>query len=105
LVCYGSCWICYFFFFQAEDGIRVFHVTGVQTCALPISTCDCLHDMTDPAGMARTIRAAVADDGTWLLIDIKAYDTYAENVARNQIGRASCRERVSIAEGGVASQT
>src|SRR5690606_39745423 len=25
------------FFFQAEDGIRDFHVTGVQTCALPIS--------------------------------------------------------------------
>src|SRR5690606_40544085 len=25
------------FFFQAEDGIRYFHVTGVQTCALPIS--------------------------------------------------------------------
>src|SRR5690606_39363682 len=25
-----------FFFFQAEDGIRYFHVTGVQTCALPI---------------------------------------------------------------------
>src|SRR5690606_40976772 len=24
-------------FFRAEDGIRVFHVTGVQTCALPIS--------------------------------------------------------------------
>src|SRR5690606_39625592 len=24
------------FFFQAEDGIRAFHVTGVQTCALPI---------------------------------------------------------------------
>src|SRR5690606_40867802 len=24
-------------FFQAEDAIRVFHVTGVQTCALPIS--------------------------------------------------------------------
>src|SRR5690606_39801995 len=24
-------------FFQAEDGIRYFHVTGVQTCALPIS--------------------------------------------------------------------
>src|SRR5437870_7092971 len=28
-----------FFFFQAEDGIRDGHVTGVQTCALPISTC------------------------------------------------------------------
>src|SRR5690606_40495304 len=29
------CFFC-FFFFQAEDGIRDFHVTGVQTCALPI---------------------------------------------------------------------
>src|SRR5690606_40505965 len=28
--------LCVFFFFQAEDGIRDFHVTGVQTCALPI---------------------------------------------------------------------
>src|SRR5690606_41189968 len=27
-------------FFQAEDGIRDFHVTGVQTCALPIFTPD-----------------------------------------------------------------
>src|SRR5204863_3786988 len=26
------------FFFQAEDGIRALYVTGVQTCALPIST-------------------------------------------------------------------
>src|SRR5690606_40255320 len=26
----------HFFFYQAEDGIRDFHVTGVQTCALPI---------------------------------------------------------------------
>src|SRR5207253_4801344 len=31
------CWhLCMFFFFQAEDGIRDGHVTGVQTCALPI---------------------------------------------------------------------
>src|SRR5215208_3819221 len=29
-----------FFFFQAEDGIRDGHVTGVQTCALPISPLD-----------------------------------------------------------------
>src|SRR3712207_7429518 len=28
-----------FFFFQAEDGIRDIGVTGVQTCALPISGC------------------------------------------------------------------
>src|SRR5262249_56011525 len=33
-VCEGSGW---FFFFQAEDGIRDWSVTGVQTCALPIS--------------------------------------------------------------------
>src|SRR5439155_11940415 len=30
--------IILFFFFQAEDGIRDGHVTGVQTCALPISS-------------------------------------------------------------------
>src|SRR2546427_6979753 len=29
--------ISFFFFFQAEDGIRDLTVTGVQTCALPIS--------------------------------------------------------------------
>src|SRR5437016_8952339 len=29
---------CFFFFFQAEDGIRDWSVTGVQTCALPILT-------------------------------------------------------------------
>src|SRR3712207_7752365 len=28
--------LCFFFFFQAEDGIRDIGVTGVQTCALPI---------------------------------------------------------------------
>src|SRR5690606_39936016 len=34
---YSMVFIYFFFFFQAEDGIRDFHVTGVQTCALPIS--------------------------------------------------------------------
>src|SRR5437016_9503220 len=33
----GFCFYCVFFFFQAEDGIRDWSVTGVQTCALPIS--------------------------------------------------------------------
>src|SRR5205807_5401317 len=33
----------FFFFFQAEDGIRDYKVTGVQTCALPIS-----HLVADP---------------------------------------------------------
>src|SRR5437016_12019764 len=36
--CYG---VCVFFFFQAEDGIRDWSVTGVQTCALPISILAC----------------------------------------------------------------
>src|SRR5437667_7566757 len=31
--------IVHYFFFQAEDGIRDRDVTGVQTCALPISRC------------------------------------------------------------------
>src|SRR5690625_7527261 len=30
--------LCLVFFFQAEDGIRDGHVTGVQTCALPITS-------------------------------------------------------------------
>src|SRR6266511_4685537 len=34
--CSGIVRLNLFFFFQAEDGIRDFHVTGVQTCALPI---------------------------------------------------------------------
>src|SRR5256714_2706474 len=35
---FDSVCIAFFFFFQAEDGIRDKLVTGVQTCALPIST-------------------------------------------------------------------
>src|SRR5204863_3665121 len=34
---YDSLCFFFFFFFQAEDGIRDLYVTGVQTCALPIS--------------------------------------------------------------------
>src|SRR5690606_39813813 len=48
------------FFFQAEDGIRDFHVTGVQTCALPIFL-----DLEDavPAEEREAARHAVLD---WL---------------------------------------
>src|SRR5256885_12659677 len=35
--CQTSWYKSRFFFFQAEDGIRDYKVTGVQTCALPIS--------------------------------------------------------------------
>src|SRR5690606_39460078 len=37
------------FFFQAEDGIRDFHVTGVQTCALPILCCSAMSSMLHQA--------------------------------------------------------
>src|SRR2546425_6612150 len=42
----------FFFFFQAEDGIRDKLVTGVQTCALPISIAG-LAAATDCAGDAQ----------------------------------------------------
>src|SRR5690349_22481060 len=50
-----------FFFFQAEDGIRDLYVTGVQTCALPISHTTC--QATGPAPIPRragTSRTAAA---------------------------------------------
>src|SRR2546421_6979773 len=51
----------YVFFFQAEDGIRDLIVTGVQTCALPISLIDenlpvvmlATRDENDPESMTR----------------------------------------------------
>jgi 2-polyprenyl-3-methyl-5-hydroxy-6-metoxy-1,4-benzoquinol methylase len=48
-----------------------------------VTTFDCLHDMTDPAGMARRIRRALADDGTWFVADIKAHGSYERNVEKN----------------------
>src|SRR5207244_10533615 len=40
-----------FFFFQAEDGIRDDLVTGVQTCALPISPCPLDHARRERVGI------------------------------------------------------
>jgi 2-polyprenyl-3-methyl-5-hydroxy-6-metoxy-1,4-benzoquinol methylase len=48
-----------------------------------VTTYDCIHDMTDPQGMMHAIRQAIAHDGTWLLVDIKARDTFAENLEKN----------------------
>jgi 2-polyprenyl-3-methyl-5-hydroxy-6-metoxy-1,4-benzoquinol methylase len=48
-----------------------------------ITTFDCIHDMTDPQGMIHAIADALAPDGTWLLVDIKGRDTFAENVEKN----------------------
>src|SRR5256886_13622067 len=55
-VCTLHCSIChvrilynFFFFFQAEDGIRDLTVTGVQTCALPIYEAGLIHLQSLPA--------------------------------------------------------
>jgi len=48
-----------------------------------VTTFDCIHDMTHPQEMMAAIRSSLRDDGTWLLVDIKARDSYAENVAKN----------------------
>src|SRR6266446_9499260 len=50
-----------FFFFQAEDGIRDYKVTGVQTCALPISLLARVQAGAGDAGeRIDTLRAAIA---------------------------------------------
>src|SRR5436309_14251182 len=60
------------FFFQAEDGIRDFHVTGVQTCALPIY--DGAQPALDPRDDARRDHAAshAAGAGARLLAEPRA---------------------------------
>jgi len=48
-----------------------------------ITTFDCIHDMTQPTDMMRRIRQAIKPDGVWLLVDIKALDTFEENARKN----------------------
>lgn len=48
-----------------------------------ICTFDCIHDMTHPTEMMKTIRRSLHDDGTWLLVDIKAHDSLEMNVTKN----------------------
>src|SRR5438046_6197202 len=90
-----------FFFFQAEDGIRDWSVTGVQTCALPISR---ELEELNRIGMALSETRDVE-----LLLDLilkKAREITAADAGSlylvekgGEIGRASCRERGE--EGGV----
>src|SRR5690606_39515861 len=62
----------YIFFFRAEDGIRDFHVTGVQTCALPIYVIALVFLLFDvelifvfPWATVFGSRELVAADGRW----------------------------------------
>ncbi len=47
---------------------------------------DCLHDMGDPVGAATHIRKAIADDGTWMIVEPAAGDHVEDNL--NPVGRA-----------------
>src|SRR5690606_40110057 len=55
-----------YFFFQAEDGIRDFHVTGVQTCALPISAVASARSMNPARTLAALTRATAETNAPWL---------------------------------------
>src|SRR5690606_41204324 len=47
------------FYFQAEDGIRAFHVTGVQTCALPISFMEAIRQLRNELEPDQTLSVHV----------------------------------------------
>jgi 2-polyprenyl-3-methyl-5-hydroxy-6-metoxy-1,4-benzoquinol methylase len=48
-----------------------------------VCTFDCIHDMAHPQEVIEAIHASLKPDGTWLLVDIKALDTFEENVRKN----------------------
>src|SRR2546426_9895086 len=74
----------FFFFFQAEDGIRDYKVTGVQTCALPISV-----------SRVRTLAELGVPKNRPALGFVKVRPNALRPSGR-QIGRASCRESVDL---------
>src|SRR5690554_7488259 len=93
-----SYWLL-FFFFQAEDGIRDADVTGVQTCALPISSL-----RIDPVYREPNSHPHLSEDERQRLIRSEIANIRKSYVDKNgnvqteiieyEIGRASCRERV-----------
>jgi 2-polyprenyl-3-methyl-5-hydroxy-6-metoxy-1,4-benzoquinol methylase len=46
---------------------------------------DCLHDMGDPVGAARHVRASLAKNGTWMIVEPFAHDHLSQNL--NPVGR------------------
>jgi SAM-dependent methyltransferase len=51
-----------------------------------VTTFDALHDMGDPVGAAQHVRGALADDGTWMVVEPMAGDHVEDNF--NPVGRA-----------------
>src|SRR3712207_7534213 len=81
--------ICmFYFFFQAEDGIRDIGVTGVQTCALPIYEAGPL--LRRDLDVARGEHEHLVGDA--LHAAVEGVGEAGGEV--DEIGRASCRERV-----------
>ena len=75
---------------EAALGNRVtFEVSGAQSLVARdldlVTTFDCLHDMGDPLGAAARIRASLAPDGTWMIVEPAAGDTVESNL--NPVGR------------------
>src|SRR5256885_5824924 len=92
-------YLLFFFFFQAEDGIRDYKVTGVQTCALPISA-EAAHERARRAAARRRgdLRRRLGPrrllPGPGVRRRGRSVTERAHLRRRAQIGRASCRERV-----------
>src|SRR5690606_39403373 len=88
----------HYVFFQAEDGIRDFHVTGVQTCALPIScrktiSLPLLRTASRSSGNIKR-RLNTVNPLCRFRVRIRRQLVGVSEVDVMQIGRASCRERV-----------
>jgi len=49
-----------------------------------VVTLDCLHDMPDPVGAARAIRASIDDEGVWLIKEIRSSARWADQI-RNPV--------------------
>src|SRR2546421_5173020 len=102
---YACCDSCFFFFFfQAEDGIRDLIVTGVQTCALPISIdLDRLARGVLQHGSGDVLHAVAGDASGELKGDaveaarVLILDAYELDVARSEERRVGkeCRSRWS----------
>src|SRR5690606_40476914 len=88
------------FFFRAEDGIRDFHVTGVQTCALPISDTSTRKVVSDPDKTRRRTRTSNANEPVAVTRELEPEFEQPKPSVPPKIGRASCRE--GVAAGGVA---
>src|SRR2546429_5800033 len=86
------------FFFQAEDGIRDVAVTGVQTCALPIYltlTNSGVLTVNNNSDFTLNGGGNFLQNGTGTAFTGSDVTTAGGNITWNdQIGRASCRERV-----------